>query len=54
MISWALMPWRSGAASSARDSPPMTVSSATPRAVCACGSKKISACRTPCSRARAR
>ena len=31
-----------------------TVPMPTPRARCACGSKKISACRTPCAAARAR
>ncbi len=47
-------PWLSSLRSSARPSPSMTVPIGTPRAVWACGSKKISACRTPWAAARAR
>ncbi len=54
MISWVLIPYRSSLRSSAAVRPSTTTPSGTPRAVCACGSKKISACRTPCSAARAR
>ncbi len=54
MMSSVEMPNRSSLVASARLRPPTTVSIETPRAMCACGSKKISACRTPCSAARAR
>jgi hypothetical protein len=45
-ISALLMPRSRRASSQARVRPRITVSRATPRAVCVCGSKKISACTT--------
>lgn len=48
------MPWLVSLLPSARHRPSTTVPMSTPRAMCACGSKKISACRTPCAAARAR
>lgn len=54
MISWVEMPCVSSLRSSALPSPSITVPIGTPRSVWACGSKKISACRTPWAAARAR
>ena len=48
------MPCTAPACEHARDSPLTTVAMATPRAVCVCGSKKISACTTLSAAARAK
>ncbi len=47
-------PWSRAPSASAAVSPPNTSSSGTPWARCVCGSKKISARRTPAAAARAR
>ncbi|CPU66805.1 Uncharacterised protein [Mycobacteroides abscessus] len=50
----ASMPCLFGASAAARWYPVTTASNGTPRDVCACGSKNISACFTPSAAARAR
>ena len=51
MISFDVMPKSRRPLSSASVSPDSTVSNATPRSVCPCGSKKISAWVTFCAAA---
>ena len=48
MISRLVMPYRSSLRASTDQRPSTTVAIGTPRTMCACGSKKISAWRTPC------
>lgn len=54
MMSRVEIPYRSSERSREALMPSITVPMGTPRAVCACGSKKISACRTPWAAARSR